>query len=172
MTQQLYQNIKKLLYLRESVKRLDSTGLTSIINNTQDWIKTREERLKKYNLTPIEEIMELILLFVNGNIAEIYNGERDKPFLLIYPQEKIGKYRVDFLCYFMPDKQKYIIECDGHSFHEKTKEQVKYDKQRERFFVSNGYKVLRYSGSEIFNDFFKIEEELTSFFEKEYEKED
>ena len=172
MTQQLYQSIKKLLLLRENVKRLDATGLTSIIENTNNWEKRREREYKNDNLTPIEEIMQLILLSINGNISEIYDGERCKPFLLFYPQRKIGKYRVDFLCYFMPDKQKYIIECDGHDFHEKTKEQVKYDKQRERFFVSNGYKVLRYSGSEIFNDFFKIEEELTSFFEKEYEKED
>lgn len=172
MTQQLYQNIKKLLILRENAKRLDATGLTSIIEKTDNWEETRKKVIRKYNLTPIEEIMELILLSVNGNISEIYDGERCKPFLLFYPQEKIGNYRADFLCYFMNGKQKYIIECDGHDFHEKTKEQAKYDKQRERFFVSNGYKVLRYSGSEIFNDFFKIEEELTSFFEKEYEKED
>ena len=59
---------------------------------------------------------------------------------------------------------KYIIECDGHDFHEKTKEQVEYDKKRERVFVSKGYKVLRYSGSELYRDFEKITNELFDIF--------
>jgi very-short-patch-repair endonuclease len=45
-----------------------------------------------------------------------------------------------------------IVECDGHDFHEKTKEQARRDKQRDRFLQSRGYKVLRYTGSEIWAD--------------------
>lgn len=44
------------------------------------------------------------------------------------------------------------IECDGHEFHEKTKEQVKRDKQRERNMVKKGYKFIRFTGSEIYQD--------------------
>jgi len=46
----------------------------------------------------------------------------------------------------------YAIECDGHDFHEKTKEQVKHDKQRERILLNNFSKVIRFSGSEIYNN--------------------
>ena len=41
------------------------------------------------------------------------------------------------------------VECDGHEFHEKTKEQVSKDKERDRFLQANGVMVLRYSGADI-----------------------
>ena len=170
MTQQLYKNIERLLLLEEIAKRLESSGYITILDKLDDWIERREEIIK--NVTPIEYIMDIILLSVNGDLSEAYNGDRCQPFIFCKRQQKIGNYRVDFLCYFMHGKQKYIIECDGHDFHEKTKEQAKYDKQRERYFVSQGYKVLRFSGSEIISDFERIKEELYNFFEEEYEKED
>lgn len=46
----------------------------------------------------------------------------------------------------------YAIECDGHDFHEKTKEQVAHDKQRERILLNHFNKVIRFSGSEIYNN--------------------
>jgi len=42
------------------------------------------------------------------------------------------------------------IECDGHDFHERTKEQAAADKQRERRLVRAGLTIIRFSGSEIF----------------------
>ena len=42
-----------------------------------------------------------------------------------------------------------FIECDGHDFHEKTKEQVARDKKRDRKFVAAGLTIIRFSGSEI-----------------------
>jgi very-short-patch-repair endonuclease len=53
-----------------------------------------------------------------------------------------------------------IVECDGHDFHEKTKDQARRDKQRDRFFQSKGYKVLRYAGSEIWADPEKCADEI------------
>ena len=41
------------------------------------------------------------------------------------------------------------VEADGHSYHERTKEQARHDKQRDRFFASQGLTVLRFTGSEI-----------------------
>ncbi|MFS0560104.1 DUF559 domain-containing protein [Terribacillus sp. 179-K 1B1 HS] len=63
-------------------------------------------------------------------------------------------YRVDFMvrCYAKDKLHFFAIECDGHEFHEKTKEQVRKDKQRERALLSKGIKVIRFSGSEIWND--------------------
>lgn len=103
-------------------------------------------------LTPIEQVMLMKLSLV---VYEIGNLNYK-----IYIQEKISKYTVDFLFVYDPienkkKSKKIIIECDGHDFHEKTKEQAAHDKERDRFFVKNGYYVLRYTGSQIMND--KIE---------------
>ena len=46
---------------------------------------------------------------------------------------------------------KLAIELDGHEFHEKTKEQVKKDKEKDRWLTLNGYTVIRFTGSEIYN---------------------
>jgi very-short-patch-repair endonuclease len=64
------------------------------------------------------------------------------------------KYRVDFMarCYANDKLHFFAIECDGHEFHEKTKEQVRKDKQRERALLTQGITVIRFSGSEIWND--------------------
>lgn len=64
------------------------------------------------------------------------------------------RYRADFMIYVSGAKQRHriVIECDGHDFHEKTKAQAQRDKSRDRFFISHGVPVLRYSGSEIFKD--------------------
>lgn len=63
------------------------------------------------------------------------------------PQVQIGDYRVDFLI----DTHKIIIECDGYDYH-KTREQLNIDCKRERYLILSGYKVIRFSGSEINND--------------------
>lgn len=76
----------------------------------------------------------------------------------IYQQAKIGQYRADFLIHDcsvpleIASPRLMIVECDGHAFHERTKEQARRDKQRDRNFQSRGYKVLRFTGSEIFAD--------------------
>jgi len=68
-----------------------------------------------------------------------------------------GKYRVDFLISIqIPPRNennfKYIVvECDGHDFHERTKEQAKRDKSRDRDLQANGYIVMRFTGSEIWH---------------------
>jgi len=72
----------------------------------------------------------------------------------LYPQITIGDYRVDFLLRStLHGKSSHlIVECDGHDFHEKTKEQAARDKARDRYLVSQGYRVIRYAGSEIYRD--------------------
>lgn len=44
------------------------------------------------------------------------------------------------------------IECDGHDFHDRTKEQVARDKARDRFFTESDVRLFRFSGSEIWRD--------------------
>lgn len=45
-----------------------------------------------------------------------------------------------------------IIECDGHDFHEKTKEQARKDRMKDRTLEERGLHVIRFTGSEITTD--------------------
>lgn len=70
--------------------------------------------------------------------------------LKLIPQFKIEKYRADFRV----EGTKYLIELDGHEWHEKTKEQARRDKERERLFIRKGFTVIRFTGQEVYDDAF------------------
>jgi very-short-patch-repair endonuclease len=75
--------------------------------------------------------------------------------IFICPQVVIGDYRVDFLVSYVshPDPTvRFAVECDGHDFHEKTKEQAQRDKARDRILQSTGLNVFRFTGREIYAD--------------------
>lgn len=89
--------------------------------------------------------------------------------LVIEPQFKIEKYRIDFRVTIKEYDRKYengfflchvFVECDGHNFHERTKEQAKRDRSRDRYIQSLGFPVLRFTGSEIYDDPIKCAEEV------------
>ena len=69
----------------------------------------------------------------------------------IVPQFDVGRFRLDFAV-MTELGEKFAIECDGHEFHERTKEQAAKDRSRERELVSEGWKVLRFTGSEVWKD--------------------
>lgn len=58
---------------------------------------------------------------------------------------------------------KIIIECDGHEFHEKTKEQVAHGNKRDYDLKVAGYDVIHYSGSQIYNEPFKCAKEVLDY---------
>ncbi len=95
---------------------------------------------KAREMTPIERVVYFALL--SRSVWENFK---------VYPQMPIGRYRADFLVIKerYPDKYRYVIECDGHDFHERTKEQAQHDKKRDRDMQKVGYKVFRFTGSEI-----------------------
>jgi len=130
--------------------------------------------------SPIEKIM-LYALIVAGNelsqrcVADGYAfGESEGAYstLFIQPQAKIGKYRVDFLVIqferSLDDFNKIIahpamvVECDGHRFHEKTKEQARRDRKKDRTIQSLGLRIYRYTGSDIWTDVFECAHEVVS----------
>lgn len=45
-----------------------------------------------------------------------------------------------------------VVECDGHDFHERTKEQAAKDRARDRHLLLEGYEVFRFTGSELWRD--------------------
>lgn len=84
--------------------------------------------------------------------------------LYIYPQLKIGDYRVDFyIIAVQHDETKtLIVECDGHDFHERTKEQAQRDKSRDRALVGMGHRLIRFTGSEIYANPFACADQALS----------
>lgn len=66
-------------------------------------------------------------------------------------QATLGAVRVDFLL-FAKDGRRLVIECDGHEFHERTKEQAARDRSRDRMLLAHGCPVVRFTGSEIYRD--------------------
>lgn len=72
------------------------------------------------------------------------------PPITIKQQVPIGKYRADFLV--LRDGREVVVEADGHGFHERTKEQAAHDRKRDRWMTAQGYRVLRFTGSEIWAD--------------------
>ena len=76
--------------------------------------------------------------------------------VVIAPQYQIDHYIVDFGIFIKgiaKEKIKIVVECDGHDFHEKTREQAARDKRRDRDLQIAGWKVLRFTGSEIWRDY-------------------
>lgn len=114
------------------------------------------EQLKKCE-SPIESLMYLALL----NSIEFLGVFQHRYYAEVTSQKEIGGYRTD-LSITVHDldtvlSEEYVayafaIECDGHEFHEKTKEQARNDRARERFLMKEGYTVIRFTGSEIYKD--------------------
>lgn len=75
-------------------------------------------------------------------------------------QISVAGYRVDFTVSHAAAKA--VVECDGHDYHERTKEQAKHDRGADRAFQRAGYRVLRFTGSEIYRDAEKCAVEVFS----------
>lgn len=45
-----------------------------------------------------------------------------------------------------------VVECDGHDFHERTKEQAEKDRSRDRRLQDAGYRIYRFTGREIYRE--------------------
>jgi very-short-patch-repair endonuclease len=119
---------------------------------------------REYKPTPIEQLLNYAL----HHEKRFRDTDLEKH--KIYFQYKLGKYRVDFLVRFTvqyfdgeTDSCDVIVECDGHNFHEKTKEQAENDKSRDRALQGIGCAVLRFSGREIWRDPGKCAEQVFQY---------
>lgn len=91
-----------------------------------------------------------LILGVRTEIVKDGNSPSTGFQVFVYPQHKIGPYRADFYLHCpSAKKQHVVVECDGHEFHERTKEQAAHDRSRDRWMVAQGYTVLRFTGSEL-----------------------
>jgi very-short-patch-repair endonuclease len=94
----------------------------------------------------------------------------DKVGITAWPQQQILEYRVDFLVVARLTEggplHQIVVECDGHDFHERTKEQAARDRRRDRDLTAAGYKVFRFTGSEIFRNPKACVSEIRDFLRK------
>ena len=73
---------------------------------------------------------------------------------------KRGKEYDKYLNWENQENKCFVIECDGHEFHQKTKEQVERDNTRMRNLQKAGYEVIRFSGTEIWHRPYKCAKEV------------
>jgi very-short-patch-repair endonuclease len=89
--------------------------------------------------------------------------KRGDPAVLVCRQATEGGYRVDMLLRLgnvsrsVHDAGVFdaviAVECDGHDFHERTKQQAAYDRARDReLLIRRGLVTVRFTGSEIHRD--------------------
>ncbi len=134
--------------------------------------------------SPIEKMLGAALLFASDGYnylqfisthrafsPEELRANRPEFGTIFYPQASIGQYRVDF---FVKTSYKGIssvtvIECDGHEFHEKTKEQASRDKKRDRSITAEGASILRFSGSDIHRNLEQCVEDIEEILIKKAE---
>lgn len=114
--------------------------------------------------SPIEEAMLLALVNLSHLIPGIRFGRDECPSLWAHKphlrahidcQREVGQYRADFLITVSNGEIEagtIVLECDGHDFHERTKEQAARDRQRDRTLTNAGHVILRVTGSEIYRD--------------------
>lgn len=72
-------------------------------------------------------------------------------------QVKVGSHRADILLSCTTGSRELppfdvVVECDGHEFHERTKQQAARDRARDRAMSAAGLIVMRFTGSEIHAD--------------------
>lgn len=69
---------------------------------------------------------------------------------VIRPQMPVCNYRIDFAVALFGIR--IAVECDGHDFHERTKQQAANDRLRDRVLQGEGWLVARFTGAEIYKD--------------------
>lgn len=126
--------------------------MTGLDNVRTVYVESKEQAKNAINkILSIESPIEEMLLH------EIIERCRPWDYTLsdVEPQHQIDKYRADFAY----PKNKIVVELDGHDYH-KTKEQRTNDAKRDRKLMEDGWKVLRFTGSEIFKDVCKCHKEI------------
>lgn len=110
-------------------------------------------------MSPIETIFSFAMRILAYTIPDdpfVYGLHMDRQVVIRIGENHRGKaktYIADFVLKHENatyDSQKLVIECDGHEFHESTKEQVAYDNERDLFIKSSGYDIIHFSGTQIY----------------------
>lgn len=134
---------------------------------SRDWLDESHEDLVANGSTPIEATFFLGLtaaLKVDDYFRLRLREADDINHCGVEPQKHVEKFVVDFVISTINErtgKRHFLaVECDGHDFHERTKEQAKKDRSRDRRLQELDHTVYRFTGSEIHNDPMKCAESV------------
>lgn len=100
---------------------------------------------EKKELSLCESPIEVMLFQAMRNSLKDERNRKVK----VYSQVPCGYYRIDLAVY--SKTRKIAIECDGKAYHS-TPEQIARDRKKDKFLRKNGWDVLRFTGSEIYNN--------------------
>jgi very-short-patch-repair endonuclease len=122
------------------------------------------DALAGYCESPIETAFACAFYLAAKEMGDVVIGPPGgRGVFCIQFQAPVLSYRADFLICENSDTPAFIVvECDGHDFHERTKEQAERDRRRDREMQSAGYRVFRFTGREIYRDAFKCADEVVS----------
>jgi len=170
----------------DTINEAFDCSTSSIISVLFQDIKSKLDFSLKYTESPIERLMMLSLITYAVNDLcdiDIFDNKYNSWFdfyrsipceyrtVKIKPQAVLGEFKVDFLIEYdqtsaddknelISESSKLIVECDGHDFHDRTSEQAKKDRQRDRWLQRMGYPVYRFTGSEINKDVFECTDHI------------
>lgn len=138
--------------------------------------------LQDKNVTsPIEQYLFIALhaTFISNLLDEIacivIHGEQFFSGYHIAPQHTIDQYRCDFMVSYIHDwtslkdvdlpgaQRKVLVECDSQQWHERTENERRYEKARDRHFAKSGYHAFHFTGTEILADPFMAASEVVAF---------
>jgi very-short-patch-repair endonuclease len=92
-------------------------------------------------------------------------GRWERLHLVLLAQPIWGPFRADLAItddrWRHPSPLPVVIEVDGHDFH-RSRQQIDYDRARDRFMTGHGAAVLRFTGSEVWRGTARCAEEVLS----------
>lgn len=116
--------------------------------------------MREFDYSECKSPIEKIFFFTWDLVTTRYFYDE----IYVYPQYEINVNNKRFFADFMIFSENYkndvkiIVECDGYDYHS-SKEQIKKDNERDMILKTAGYDVVRFTGSQIFNDPIKCVEE-------------
>lgn len=137
-----------------------------------EWVDGRMGVLDDLCESPIEKLLGAALIFRWRLLADEYGlgcdlviGDGDEReasghTAVLVCQYKAENARHDFAVLHPRVRAPFLIECDGHDFHERTKEQAARDRSRDRYALTRRRYMMRFTGSEIWRNPFGCADEV------------
>lgn len=131
--------------------------LASLLND--GWYRPKQEIWSRH--------YETLRVITGDRHIWIFTNETPD-YVILAPQLATSGYRIDFA--LVAWGEQYAIELDGHDFHERTKEQAQRDKSRDRALTAAGWKMVRFTGSEVYRNARGCLEELNKLIMGSYDR--
>ena len=188
-------SLESAVDMLEEVQQLEMHTTNFILANSYLSLYEKLNAASSFTKSPIEKALLHALIIRGIDKAQrvnVSNGLEKIPYkfgeitycnkLSIVSQYQVGNYKVDFFILYedifhqsIAESNRFplsifkipslIVECDGHDFHERTKQQISNDKKREREIqkLKSEIPIFRFSGSDIWKDVFAVADEILNY---------